>query len=178
MSLSTNLQNLATRVSTEAKALRVLINGNQPNLSALQTTAKGNLVAAINELVGAVGGAGATIDDTGTSTVSVWSSSHTSSQIADAVAALVDAAPGTLDTLNELATALGDDPNFSTTITDLITNRTAAATTEAAGTVELATTAETQAGTDATRAVTPAALRAVTGNPETDLVAIFEAGLV
>jgi len=35
---------------------------------------------------------------------------------ADARAALlVDSAPGTLDTLNELAAALGDDPNFATT---------------------------------------------------------------
>ena len=32
------------------------------------------------------------------------------------VAALVDSAPGTLDTLNELAAALGNDPNFATTI--------------------------------------------------------------
>ena len=36
------------------------------------------------------------------------------------VANLVDSAPGTLDTLNELAAALGDDPNFSTTITTSI----------------------------------------------------------
>jgi hypothetical protein len=33
---------------------------------------------------------------------------------------LVDAAPGTLDTLNELAAALGDDANFSTTVTNSI----------------------------------------------------------
>ena len=33
---------------------------------------------------------------------------------------LVDAAPGALDTLNELAAALGDDPNFATTITNQI----------------------------------------------------------
>ena len=33
------------------------------------------------------------------------------------LSALVDAAPGTLDTLNELAAAIGDDPNFATTIT-------------------------------------------------------------
>jgi len=32
------------------------------------------------------------------------------------VAALVDSAPATLDTLNELAAALGDDPNFATTL--------------------------------------------------------------
>ena len=33
---------------------------------------------------------------------------------------LIDAAPGTLDTLNELASALGDDANFSTTVTNSI----------------------------------------------------------
>ena len=46
------------------------------------------------------------------------------------IAGFVDAAPATLDTLNELAAALGDDPNFATTITNTIgnetTNRTAA----------------------------------------------------
>lgn len=36
------------------------------------------------------------------------------------VAALVDASPATLDTLNELAAALGDDPNFATTVTTSI----------------------------------------------------------
>ena len=33
------------------------------------------------------------------------------------LANLINSAPSTLDTLNELATALGDDPNFATTIT-------------------------------------------------------------
>lgn len=37
-----------------------------------------------------------------------------------ALDALVAAAPGTLDTLNEIAAALGDDPNFATTITGLL----------------------------------------------------------
>jgi hypothetical protein len=36
------------------------------------------------------------------------------------VSNLVDSAPGTLDTLNELAAALGDDPNFATTVTTSI----------------------------------------------------------
>lgn len=39
------------------------------------------------------------------------------------IAALVDAAPGTLDTLNELAAALGDDPNFAATITGLLAGK-------------------------------------------------------
>lgn len=33
------------------------------------------------------------------------------------IAALLDSTPSTLDTLNELAAALGDDPNFATTMT-------------------------------------------------------------
>lgn len=37
-----------------------------------------------------------------------------------AVAGLVDASPATLNTLNELAAALGDDPNFATTVSTLI----------------------------------------------------------
>ena len=37
-----------------------------------------------------------------------------------AVANLVDSAPGALNTLNELAAALGDDANFSTTVTNSI----------------------------------------------------------
>jgi hypothetical protein len=38
-------------------------------------------------------------------------------------AALVDSAPATLDTLNELAAALGDDANFATTITNTLANK-------------------------------------------------------
>ena len=41
---------------------------------------------------------------------------YTKAETDAAIAALVDSAPGTLDTLNELAAALGDDPNFATTI--------------------------------------------------------------
>ena len=39
------------------------------------------------------------------------------------IAALVDSAPGTLNTLNELAAALGDDASFSTTVTDSIATK-------------------------------------------------------
>lgn len=40
----------------------------------------------------------------------------TETYVNNKVAGLVDSAPTTLDTLNELAAALGDDPNFATTI--------------------------------------------------------------
>ena len=39
------------------------------------------------------------------------------------VASITDSAPGTLDTLNELAAALGDDANFSTTVTNSIATK-------------------------------------------------------
>ena len=42
------------------------------------------------------------------------------SYVDGAISALIDSAPGLLDTLNEIATALGNDPAFATTITGLI----------------------------------------------------------
>lgn len=43
--------------------------------------------------------------------------------VADAIAALVDSAPSTLDTLQELAAALGNDPNFATTIMNMLASK-------------------------------------------------------
>lgn len=120
MSLSVNVTNLATRVATESKSLRTMINGNTLDLSALTTVTKVSLLAAVNEIAGAVAGAGASINDAGTSTSSVWSSSKTSSSISAAAAALVASSPATLDTLNELAAALANDPNFATTMTNAL----------------------------------------------------------
>lgn len=83
MSLATNVTNLATRIATEAKSLRTLINGNAADLSSLDTATKTNLVAAINEVAAAVA-SGAGIDDNATSTSSTWSSSKTDSEITSA----------------------------------------------------------------------------------------------
>jgi hypothetical protein len=46
-----------------------------------------------------------------------WPSSNVITYVGVEIAALVNSAPSTLDTLNELAAALGDDPNFATTLT-------------------------------------------------------------
>ena len=43
------------------------------------------------------------------------------------IASLVDSAPGTLNTLNDLAAALGDDANFSTTVTNSIATKSSLA---------------------------------------------------
>ena len=47
----------------------------------------------------------------------------TTSYVNTAVSNLVDTAPATLNTLNELAAALGDDPNFATTVTNSIAGK-------------------------------------------------------
>lgn len=49
--------------------------------------------------------------------------SYADASAAAAAAGLVDSAPSTLDTLNELAAALGDDPNFATTVSTQIGNK-------------------------------------------------------
>ena len=57
---------------------------------------------------------------TGLATPSANSDAATKAYVDTQVANLVDSAPGTLDTLNELAAALGDDPNYATTITNAL----------------------------------------------------------
>lgn len=100
--------------------------------------------------------------------------------VAAAIAALVASSPSALNTLDELAAALGDDPNFATTVatsigekaaksanlSDLASAATAfanikqAASETATGVVELATTAEVVTGSDTSRVVTPAGVKA------------------
>ncbi|EJN4507508.1 TPA: phage tail protein [Escherichia coli] len=66
---------------------------------------------------------------TGTPTTPTASQGTNSTQIAStafvmaAIAALVDSSPDALNTLNELATALGNDPNFATTITNALAGK-------------------------------------------------------
>lgn len=49
--------------------------------------------------------------------------------VAAAIARLVDSSPGALDTLNELAQALGNNPNFATTMTNELAKKAEHATT-------------------------------------------------
>ena len=47
----------------------------------------------------------------------------TTAFVSTAIANLIDSSPSTLNTLNELASALGDDPNFATTVTNSIATK-------------------------------------------------------
>lgn len=59
----------------------------------------------------------------------------TPSDVTAAVAAVVDAAPSSLDTLNELAAALGDDANFASTVTNALAAKAPLASPTFTGTV-------------------------------------------
>lgn len=109
MSLETNVSGLAIRVATEIKAVRTQFAGNASgSLAGLATTNKASLIAALNELVELVSAA-AGIDDDTTDPTTTWSSTKVLAEITAARDALVDGAPGALDTLGKLATALQDN---------------------------------------------------------------------
>jgi hypothetical protein len=63
------------------------------------------------------------------------------------VAAVVDSAPGALDTLNELAAALGDDASFSTTVTNSIAAKLPLAGGTMSGAIAMGTSKITGLGT-------------------------------
>lgn len=172
MSLIQRVTDLAQRVAVECKALRTLINGNAADLSSLNTTAKSNLVAAVNELKTAIdaiaGGGGAAISDGTTGTGTTWSSSKISTEISTALSALTSGAPGALDTLDELAAALGDDANFAATITTALGNRVRV---DAAQSLTSPQQAQARTNIGAQSA-------AEIGDPETNYVTTFNAGLL
>ena len=125
MSLESRIIALAQAMGTDVKALTAA----QGSLSALGTTTKTSLVAAINELLTLIGGSGASIDDAAGNgnTAVTWSADKIFDSIEAAKTAvkndLVNGAGAALDTLNELAAALGNDPSFASTIATEIANR-------------------------------------------------------
>jgi len=125
MTLETKIIAVVQAIGADIKDLRT----KQGDLTALSTTAKGNLVAAINELYGLLGSSGAVIDDNaGDGATSVtWSADKIFDTIEAAKTAvkaeLTDGASTALDTLAELAAALGNDPNYAATIATELGNR-------------------------------------------------------
>lgn len=105
MSFADNITAVVTRIGQEFKTLRTTELGDRATLT---TTAKNTFVAAINEVKAAADQALA----------GGQTAAQVQAAIDAAIANLVDSAPGALDTLNEIAAALGDDPNFAATITN------------------------------------------------------------
>ena len=148
------ITSLAQAIAADIKLLTV----NQGTLTALTTTDKTSLVNAINELKTSIANA-TNINDTSTSTSATWSSDKINTSINNAVSALVNGAGTTLDTLKELANALGNDANFSTTIATQMGKRVRV---DAAQTFTVTEQAQGCANLGI-------------GNPDTDLLAIYMA---
>ena len=168
MTLEQRLIALAQVIGADIKALNLA----QGSLSTLATTAKASLVAAINELKTALdnaGTGGVAIDDAagdGATTVT-WSADKIHDTIEAAKLAvkneLVNGAGAALDTLNELAAALGNDPSFAATIAAEVANRVRY---DAAQTLTAQQQAQARANIGAQSA-------ADIGNPDRDLVADY-----
>lgn len=172
--MQVRLQDLSTAVATVMKQHKVLINNNATDLSALSFGTKANLVTSLNELKtqldAAVAAAGATINDASSaSTTQTWSINKISAQITAAITAITNGAPAALDTLKELSDAIGADANFAGTITTALGNRVRTDT--AAQGLTTLQKSNARANIDAYGSVE-------IGNPDTDFVAIFQAGLI
>lgn len=172
MSLETRLVSLAQAIGADIKSL----TASQGSLSGLNTTTKASLVAAINELVSAVGGAGAQINDAAGNgdTLVTWSADKIYDSIEAAKAAvtnsLVNGAAAALDTLQELAAALGNDPNFATTIAASVASRVRF---DDVQTLTAPQKAQALANIGGAAAADLAALTAAVGNADRDFAADY-----
>lgn len=125
MTMETRLTALAQAIGADVKNLR----DRQGDLTSLSTTAKGNLVAAINEIFALVGAGGVQINDSAGNgdTGVTWSADKIFDAIELAKAAvkseLIGGASAALDTFKELQDALGNDPTFAATISTALTKR-------------------------------------------------------
>lgn len=185
MSLQTRLSDLITSIGTDYKQLRSWMTGSSTaNLTGLTTTDKTSLLAAINEVnakpTGGAAPSAASETVAGIVELATLAEVATGSDTARAVTAagvrqerlalkneiLGAGVPAALDTLDELAAALGDDANFASTVTTGLANRVRVDT----ATQGLTTTQQSNARTNIAAVGT-----AEIGNPETDLVALYTA---
>lgn len=122
--------NISTIVSTEANVTAVIDNTKTYAMVDLTNVSDANLKTAV-ERSGALAAYAPLASPAlaGTPTAPTADQGDSSTTIATtafvnaAILRLIGAAPGALDTLEELANALGDDPNFATTMTNLIAEK-------------------------------------------------------
>lgn len=214
LSLQTRLSDLITAIGTDIKQHRTWLTGSASgDLTGLTTTDKSSVVAAINEVQSEVGGGGApdasetvkgiieiaTLAEvaTGTDALRAVTAAGVRQERTALKAEILGAGvPGALDTLDELAAALGDDGNFAATVTNALANKqpldadltAIAALASVADRVPYSTGAQTwalatftaagralidDADVAAQRTTLSVYSQAELGNPETDLAAAY-----
>jgi hypothetical protein len=175
--LTQRISDLATRIASECKSIRTLINGNAADNSALITTAKANLVAAINEVKSQANSlaasGGATINDSATaSATQTYSIDKIRTEINSTAQATKDAILGgagaAYDTLKELQDLLTGEAQQITDIMTALGNRVRTDTASQGLTTVQKGNARTNI--DAYGSVE-------LGNPDTDLASVFTTGL-
>lgn len=139
--VSSNVDTLETSVNT----IRANVNTVQDNVVSAISTAAANDYVTYTQLNANINTVSANVDSLETSVNTIRANVNavqdnvatvtsqlnsfgtyanttftTNAHIDTKIAALVDAAPTTLDTLNELAAAIGDDPNFAATLSGLV----------------------------------------------------------
>lgn len=181
MTLQTRLGDLITAIGTDYKQLRTWVTGSGTgDLTGLNTTAKNSIVAAVNEVNGksaAVPAASAlapgivelaTLAEVAAGTDStrvVTVEGVRQERIALRNEIFGTGVPAALDTLDELAAAIGDDANFATTVTTALANRVR---------VDAPQSLTTQQMTNARSNISAVGFIDI-GNVETDLVALYTA---
>lgn len=172
------LQDLATRLSSECKSIRTLLNGNGPDLTSLTTAQKGNLVAAVNELRAAVtafqqAGYTSVNDASLSSAQQTYSIDKIKAEIASTAAAtknaILNGAGAAYDTLKELQDLLVGEQSAIDAINTALGNRVR---------VDTAAQGLTTLQKQNARANINAYGSDELGNPDTDLVAVFNQGLI
>jgi hypothetical protein len=111
----TRVNALAAALGTDIKSALGLItetNADIGDINQLSTTVKTSLVAGLNEVKAQVQAidVSSIIHDNQTGTNTTWSSTKIVAQVQAAVDGIVSGAPGVLNTLKELADALGNNP--------------------------------------------------------------------
>lgn len=126
----------------------IYLSGNSIDLGGATITSNGSAVTLP---------VGSNIDDGAGGTIVA----ATTTYVDTAVAGIVDTAPETLNTLNELAAALGDDANFATTVTNALANKVDTTTLSSYATTTYVDTAIAGAGTGDSIGTTPTKVGAV-----------------
>jgi hypothetical protein len=182
VSLQTRLQDLATAVATDVKQLRTWITGSSSgSIAGLTTTAKTDLVSAINEInAKPTSGAPPAATELTTGIVELADLAEVAAGV-DTVRAVTPQGvrqertalkteilgagiPAALDTLKELADAIGDDANFAATVTTGLANRVRVDTAAQGLDATQQANARTNIGTVASSDI---------GDPTIDLVAVY-----